>query len=80
VPYPSQASNTDLENLQGTVLRVLLVGKQGEKMPIREVTWAFWDIDESEELWIGMYAAKPISDEREYLEVEFEGFAVEKRE
>ncbi|TVY78583.1 Uncharacterized protein LSUE1_G004626 [Lachnellula suecica] len=64
----------------GTVLRVRLVGDDGTKMPIREVTWAFWDVDESEEIWIGMYAAKPISDEREWLSVDFEDFVVEKRE
>lgn len=64
----------------GTVLRVLLVGEDGAKMPIREVTWAFWDVDESEELWVGMYAAKPISDEREWLSVDFKDFAVERRD
>jgi uncharacterized protein len=63
----------------GSVLRVLQVGRFGVKTPIREVTWAFWDVDESQDLEIGMYAAKPIKDERESLAVEFEDFAVEVR-
>ncbi|TVY56883.1 Uncharacterized protein LCER1_G003079 [Lachnellula cervina] len=63
----------------GSVLRVLLVGRFGVKTPIREISWAFWDVDESEELWIGMYAAKPISDIRDTLAVQFEDFVVEAR-
>jgi len=64
----------------GSVLRVLLVGRFGVKTPIREVTWAFWDVDESQDLEIGFYAAKPMKDEREWLTVEFEDFTVETRE
>ncbi|TVY36787.1 Uncharacterized protein LSUB1_G004138 [Lachnellula subtilissima] len=51
----------------------------GVKTPIREISWAFWDVDESEELWIGMYAAKPISDARDTLAVHFEDFVVDVR-
>ena len=64
----------------GSVLRILLVGENGEKMPIREVTWAFHDVDESEEMWVGMMAAKPTKDEREELIVTLEGFAIQYRD
>ena len=64
----------------GSVLRILLVGEDGEKMPIREITWAFHDVDESEEMWVGMMAAKPTADEREELVVTLEGFEIEFRD
>ena len=63
-----------------SVLRVSLVDGEGNKMPIREVTWAFHDLDESDEMLVGVYAAKPTKDAREDLLVEFEGFAIEYRQ
>jgi hypothetical protein len=39
----------------------------GEKTMIREVTWVFHEQDEEDEMWIGVYAARPIQDEREAL-------------
>ena len=64
----------------GSVLRISLVGEGGEKMPIREVTWAFHDVDESVEMWVGMMAAKPTKDKREELVVTLEGFAIQSRD
>lgn len=63
----------------GTVLVVKLVGEDGE-LPIREVTWAFHDLDESEEIWVGMAVAKPTHGEKEELTVTFEGFEIELRD
>jgi regulation of enolase protein 1 (concanavalin A-like superfamily) len=63
-----------------SVLRVSLVDEKGNKMPIREVTWAFHDLDEGDEMMVGVYAAKPTKDAREELPVKFEGFAIEYRE
>lgn len=63
----------------GPVLRVLLLGRFGIKTPIREITWAFHDVDESEEIEVGIFAAKPTEDKREFLTVEFEDFVVETR-
>lgn len=63
----------------GPVLRILLVGDDGEKLPIREVTWAFHDLDEDAEMWIGVYAAKPIKDERDELVVKLSDFKLELR-
>jgi len=60
-----------------SVLRILMVGPDGEKTPIREVTWAFHGIGKEEEVCVGMYAAKPTRDERENLLVDFEGFELE---
>lgn len=64
----------------GSVLRILLVGAGGVKFPIREITWAFHDCDESEEMWVGVFAAKPTKDENKELVVTFEGFEVETRD
>jgi regulation of enolase protein 1 (concanavalin A-like superfamily) len=63
-----------------SVLRVSLVDEKGNKMPIREVTWAFHDLDETDEMVVGVYAAKPTKDDREELLVSFEGFEIEYRE
>lgn len=61
-----------------SVLRVSLVGKDSNT-PIREVTWAFHDLDETQEMWIGMAVAKPQVGEGEELSVHFEGFNIETR-
>ena len=63
-----------------SVLRVSLVDDKGDKMPIREVTWAFHDVEEGDEMTIGVYAAKPTKDDRDELVVNFEGFEIEYRE
>jgi len=63
----------------GSVLRVLLVGKDG-RTPIREVTWAFHDLDEGQEMWVGMAVAKPTVSEKDELVVSFECFEVELRD
>ncbi|KAF4612835.1 hypothetical protein G7Y89_g15537 [Cudoniella acicularis] len=64
----------------GNTLRILYAAAGGEKIAIRELPWAFYDLDESEEMWVGMFAAKPTVDENKELVVNFEGFAVEKRD
>lgn len=64
----------------GGVLRILLVGKDGVGVPIREVTWAFHDLDESEEMWVGMLVAKPTAGEVGELEVKLEGFEIKVRD
>ncbi|KAI9742616.1 MAG: hypothetical protein M1818_003757 [Claussenomyces sp. TS43310] len=63
----------------GSVLRVWLVGEGGDKTPIREVTWAFHDLHEDEEMWVGIYGARPTKDERDTLEVKLEGFEIDFR-
>jgi regulation of enolase protein 1 (concanavalin A-like superfamily) len=63
----------------GSDLRISLVNKEGARMPIREVTWAFHDLDEDGEMTVGVYAAKPTKDERSELVVNFEGFEIEYR-
>lgn len=63
----------------GSVLRVLKVGRDGKRTPIREVTWAFHDADEEAEMWVGMFGAKPTESEVEELVVRLEGFEVERR-
>ncbi|EHL03079.1 hypothetical protein M7I_1054 [Glarea lozoyensis 74030] len=40
----------------GSVLRVSVVGRGG-KVPVREVTWAFWDVDEEGEILCGVKLA-----------------------
>jgi regulation of enolase protein 1 (concanavalin A-like superfamily) len=65
---------------KGTVLKVLLVDEDGVKTIIREVTWAFWEVDESAEMWVGAFAAKPTVDDIEVLEVTFDDFVIESSE
>ncbi|GAM84926.1 hypothetical protein ANO11243_029280 [Dothideomycetidae sp. 11243] len=67
------------ERSWNSVLRVSLVGPSGT-IPIREVTWAFHDLDESQEMWVGMAVAKPTKGEDEELAVDFEGFDIEFRD
>jgi uncharacterized protein len=63
--------------LDGT-MRVSVVGESQQKTPIREVTSAFWDVDESQECWVGAFAAKPTRDDSlECLKVDFTGFEIE---
>jgi len=61
------------------VLRISLVDEKGDKMPIREITWAYHDLDEDDEILAGVYAAKPTKDERNGLLVNFERFEIEYR-
>ncbi|GAB7356820.1 hypothetical protein MBLNU459_g7701t2 [Dothideomycetes sp. NU459] len=63
----------------GSVLKIMLVEKDNET-PIREVTWAFHDLNEDEEMWVGMVVAKPTTSEKNELVVEFEGFTIETRD
>jgi hypothetical protein len=62
------------------VLRISLVDEKRDRMPIREVTWAFHDLDDDDETPVGVYAAKPTKDERNELLVDFEKFEIEYRE
>jgi regulation of enolase protein 1 (concanavalin A-like superfamily) len=60
----------------GSVLRLLVVEESGKKTPIREVTWAFHGVEEEEEMWVGLFAAKPTTSEVKELVVSFEGFEI----
>jgi regulation of enolase protein 1 (concanavalin A-like superfamily) len=64
----------------GSVLRVLMVEENGTQTPVREVTWAFHGVEEEEEMWIGVFAAKPTKSELEELLVKFEGFEIARLE
>jgi hypothetical protein len=68
------------DGVWGSVLRISLIDEKGDKMPIREVTWAFHNLDEDDEILVGVYAAKPTKDERNELLVNFEGFELEYRD
>ena len=63
-----------------SVLKVSLVGTSGKETPIREVTWAFHDLDEDQEMWVGMAVAKPTVGGDEELLVDFDGFELELRD
>jgi uncharacterized protein len=64
----------------GSVLRICLVDGERGRMLIREITWAFHDLDEREEMWVGVFAAKPTRDERDELVVTIEKFEIETRD
>lgn len=55
--------------------------KNGEDVPLREITWAFiGDRDSDAEMWVGVYAAKPTSeshDSKQGLDVTFETLKLE---
>lgn len=61
-------------------MKVYLVDEEPGSMPIREITWVFHDLDENEEMWVGVFAAKPTKDEREDLVVNLEGFEIKFRD
>lgn len=46
------------------------------KVPIREVTWAFCDT-EVKECWVGVFAARPDKGTTQELVVDFEGFELD---
>jgi regulation of enolase protein 1 (concanavalin A-like superfamily) len=58
-------------------LWVWLVGSDGKRSPLREVTW--WKtLDKKDECWVGIYVAKPAPNgEKDKLTVDFEGLVVE---
>jgi len=62
----------------GSVLRVFMVvnGEREKRIVVREVTWAFHDVDEDAKMWVGAFAAKPTEDGGD-LEVQFKGFSIE---
>ena len=63
-----------------SVLKIFLVDKNGGKIPIRGVTWAFHKVDENDMMVVGLYVAKPTKDDMEELIVTFEGFEMEYRQ
>jgi len=67
------------DGVWNSVLRISLVDEKVGKIPIREVTWAFHDLDEEAEMIVGVYAAKPTKDDRDELLVNFEGFEIQYR-
>lgn len=67
------------KNGWGSVSRISLVGRDGKLTPNSEVTWAFHDLDEEPEMWVGVAVAKPTVGEKEELVVRFEGFEIETR-
>lgn len=70
-----------------STLWVFVLGEDGTKKPIREITWAFEGVGEEEEkekeeqeCWVGIYAAKPTKDKDDKergLEVVFHGLTIE---
>lgn len=70
--------DTKVNGELGPVLRILVNSSDGGRVPIREVTWGFWGASkDSEEMWVGAFAAKPTPDERQEFEVQFSEFAIE---
>jgi regulation of enolase protein 1 (concanavalin A-like superfamily) len=61
----------------GTVLKAYFVEKGGRKIIIREVTWAFHEQNEEDNLWVGVYGARPTKDERGLLVVKLTDFRIE---
>ena len=71
------------EVLDGNATSVLVVYviEGYQKRHVREITWVFEDVEESEkECWVGVFVAKPTKDtnaEEANLEVLFEGLEIE---
>jgi len=67
----------ELENASDGSLWVWLLGKDGQRKPLREVTW-WGDLEPDAECWVGVYAAKPAPHgEKNDLMVQFQDFSVE---
>ncbi|KAH8820089.1 hypothetical protein F5884DRAFT_37563 [Xylogone sp. PMI_703] len=56
-----------------------VLGADGKRQPLREVTWALAEFEEVGKLecWVGVYAAKPTADKEEQFVVQFRDFEVE---
>ncbi|EPQ51537.1 hypothetical protein GLOTRDRAFT_65718 [Gloeophyllum trabeum ATCC 11539] len=63
---------------EGQGLWVYAIEKDGKRQAIREITWVFSEGLDNQELWIGLYAARPNADASEPLVVKFEDFVLEK--
>ena len=57
-----------------TALGVSVVSNDGKVMPIRKVTWMF---EEDQEIWIGVYAARPDYESSDALEVNFSDLTID---
>ncbi|KAK5053999.1 hypothetical protein LTR84_001961 [Exophiala bonariae] len=78
-PLLAESSNKatiELEVVEDGSLWVWLVGVDGKKHALREVTW-YGNLDKSVEIWVGVYVAKPAPNgEKDDLVVDFEGLSV----
>jgi hypothetical protein len=61
----------------GSALRVIMVEDNGQRTPVREVMSAFHGVRDEEEMWVGVFAAKPTKSELTELLVGFEGVEIE---
>jgi len=67
----------ELENARDGSLWVWLVASNGERSPLREVTW-WGDLAKDTECWVGVYAAKPAPHgENDNLIVNFDRLSIE---
>lgn len=66
------------EGKNSRVLYVYVVGQDGKRMPVRQITSMFFDVDEESDCWVGCFAARPtVTDgEKEELVVSFGGFEI----
>ncbi|KAG9233468.1 hypothetical protein BJ875DRAFT_43701 [Amylocarpus encephaloides] len=62
---------------KGPTLNVYLVNGDGTREYVRETSWGFWDLDEREEMWVGMAGAAPTESDVQVLDVKFSGFEIE---
>lgn len=67
----------ELEVVSDGSLWVWLVGSDGKKHALREVTW-YGSLDKNVEIWAGVYVAKPAPNgEKDDLIVDFDGLVIE---
>lgn len=78
-PLLAESSNKatiELEVVSDGSLWVWLLGSDGAKHALREVTW-YGHLDKSVEVWVGVYVAKPAPNgEKDDLVVDFDGLSV----
>ena len=64
-------------NVEEGTLWIYVIGEGGKRVPVREVTWVLSE-GEEKEVWVGIYAAKPIKgEEGEELVVGFSGWELD---
>lgn len=81
-PVPSESSSgttIEIESASDGSIWVWLLGSNGQRSPLREVTW-WGDLGGQTEIWIGVYVAKPAPHgEKDHLVVHFDDLDIQTR-
>lgn len=80
LPWKQDKAKIELERVKGS-LWVYVTGQDGQRIPIRQLTWVFDQEEEKGDVWVGVFTAMPKPDgsaDGGKLDVKFEDFTIEK--